>query len=382
MNIQFTNPEIVYKQVYHGHPDINNSNNDMKISGNTTQEDPIQISFPTTEVIGHGSFGVVFTTTIRETNESVAIKKVLQDKRFKNRELEIMKQLEHPNIIDLKYFFYEKDDQNEVYLNLILDYMPQSLYQRLRHFVHQKALMPRLEIKFYVYQMFKALNYLHSFAKTCHRDIKPQNLLVNPQNWCLRLCDFGSAKKLSPKEPNVSYICSRYYRAPELIFGATNYTNQIDIWSSGCVMAELLLGQPMFPGESGIDQLVEIIKILGTPTKEEICAMNPNYSEHKFPQIKPIPLHKVFKKEDEFTIDFLTNVLKYDPTERLSPLQCLCSQYFDELRFTDGGTKINDMISELKLLQFDNVTELGYLSEEEIFAVRQKLNPRHAAGKE
>lgn len=399
MNIQYTSSEIVYKQVYRGHPGLennsysnsysnSNSNDNSGIESHATEPcskqppESIQISFPTTEVIGHGSFGVVFTTTIRETNESVAIKKVLQDKRFKNRELEIMQQLMHPNIINLKYFFYEKDDQDEVYLNLILDYMPQSLYQRLRHFVHQKTLMPRLEIKFYMYQLFKSLNYLHNYAKVCHRDIKPQNLLVNPQNWCLKLCDFGSAKKLSPKEPNVSYICSRYYRAPELIFGATNYTNQIDLWSSGCVMAELLLGQPMFPGESGIDQLVEIIKILGTPSKQEICSMNPNYAEHKFPQIKAIPLYKVFKKEDEYTIDLLANILKYDPNKRFDPLQCLCAPYFDELRFTDGGTKINEMISELKLLDFSSITELGYLNEEELIVAKQKLTPRQMAGKE
>lgn len=103
-----------------------------------------------------------------------------------------------------------------------------------------------------------------------------------------------SAKVLVAGEPNVSYICSRYYRAPELIFGATNYTSSIDIWSSGCVMAELMLCQPLFPGESGIDQLVEIIKVLGTPTKEQLLAMNPNYTEHRFPQIKPHPFSKVW----------------------------------------------------------------------------------------
>ena len=86
----------------------------------------------------------------------------------------------------------------------------------------------------------------------------------------LKLCDFGSAKQLVVGEPNVSYICSRYYRAPELIFGNANYTTSIDVWSCGCVIAELMLGQPIFPGESGVDQLVEIIKILGTPAKEQI----------------------------------------------------------------------------------------------------------------
>ncbi|GMI33178.1 hypothetical protein TeGR_g2962, partial [Tetraparma gracilis] len=86
----------------------------------------------------------------------------------------------------------------------------------------------------------------------------------------LKLCDFGSAKALVKGEPNVSYICSRYYRAPELIFGSTDYTTAIDVWSQGCVGAELLLGQPLFPGDSGVDQLVEIIKVLGTPTREEV----------------------------------------------------------------------------------------------------------------
>ena len=120
-----------------------------------------------------------------------------------------------------------------------------------------------------MYQLCRALAHIHCLG-ICHRDIKPQNLLVHPVTQQLKLCDFGSAKALIPGEPNVSYICSRYYRAPELIFGSTDYTTAIDIWSQGCVGAELLLGQPLFPGDSGVDQLVEIIKVLGTPTKEEI----------------------------------------------------------------------------------------------------------------
>ena len=92
------------------------------------------------------------------------------------------------------------------------------------------------------------------------------------------LWKWAKVSTLFQGEPNVSYICSRYYRAPELIFGATDYTCQIDVWSAGCVLAELLLGQPIFPGDSGVDQLVEIIKILGTPTRDQIRDMNPNYT--------------------------------------------------------------------------------------------------------
>jgi glycogen synthase kinase 3 beta len=93
------------------------------------------------------------------------------------------------------------------------------------------------------------------------RDIKPHNLLVDPVRHVLKLCDFGSAKAFVKGEPNVAYICSRFYRAPELIFGSTDYNTAIDVWSFGCVFAELLIGAPLFPGSSGVDQLVEIIKV-------------------------------------------------------------------------------------------------------------------------
>ena len=250
-----------------------------------------------------------------------------------------------------------------------------------------KTVMPILEVKLYIYQLFRSLAYIHSQG-ICHRDIKPQNLLLDPNSGILKLCDFGSAKILVENEPNVSYICSRYYRAPELIFGATNYTTKIgmfleplsgvtadvlettadcfvtlDVWSTGCVMAELMLGQPLFPGESGIDQLVEIIKVLGTPTRDQIRTMNPNYMEHKFPQIKPHPFNKVymppdtsftpacwpdsepslaqvFRKASPDAIDLISRLLEYTPTQRLSAIDAMCHPFFDELR--DPNTKLPD----------------------------------------
>lgn len=142
-----------------------------------------------------------------------------------------------------------------------------------------------------------------------------------------------SAKILVKGEPNVSYICSRYYRAPELIFGATDYTCCIDTWSAGCVLAELLLGVPLFPGESGVDQLVEIIKVLGTPSLEEIQQMNQNYSEYKFPQVKPHPWTKVFRpRTPTDAIDLVSKFLKYAPDSRLKPLEGCALPLFDELR--------------------------------------------------
>lgn len=338
------------------------------MKGHSFPEECVKITCGEPEIVGNGSFGIVFRTQVRETGEDVVIKKVLQDKRFKNRELEIMKMIQHPNLIDLKYYFLEQSEQ-DLYLNLIVDYMPMSLYQRLKEFISLRQPMDRYEIKIYMFQLFKSLNYLHSVAKVCHRDIKPQNILVDPHGFLLKICDLGSAKQLKPNEPNVSYICSRYYRAPELIFGATNYTTKIDIWSSGCVMAELLLGQPIFPGESKIDQLVEIIKVLGTPTREEICSMNENYSEHKFPQIRPIPLKRIFKKETQETIDLLHCILKYDPTIRFSALQCLFqSEYFSDI----FNNSTNELIQSLALLNFKS-DELSKLSPIDLAKFNDKL---------
>lgn len=244
-------------------------------------------------MIGNGSFGVVYQATVIESGETVAIKKVLQDRRFKNRELQIMTSLEHPCVVTLKHCFYSKGDKpDDVYLNLVMEYIPETIHRTLRNHTKAKKHVPMLYTKLYVYQLARSIAYIHSQG-VCHRDIKPQNILLDTRTHTAKLCDFGSAKMLVKGEPNVAYICSRYYRAPELVFEATEYTDAIDIWSMGCVMAELMIGSPLFPGQSGVDQLIEIIKILGTPTKEQINAMNPNHTSFKFPQIKAHPWSKV-----------------------------------------------------------------------------------------
>ncbi|KAF7993397.1 hypothetical protein HCN44_007900 [Aphidius gifuensis] len=294
---------------------------------------PQEVSYTDTKVIGNGSFGVVYQAKLCDTGEMVAIKKVLQDKRFKNRELQIMRRLEHCNIVKLKYFFYSSGDKkDEVYLNLVLEYIPETVYKVARHYSKSKQTIPISYIKLYMYQLFRSLAYIHHLG-ICHRDIKPQNLLLDPETGVLKLCDFGSAKHLVRGEPNVSYICSRYYRAPELIFGAIDYTTKIDVWSAGCVLAELLLGQPIFPGDSGVDQLVEIIKVLGTPTRDQIREMNPNYTEFKFPQIKSHPWQKVFRaRTPPEAMELVAKLLEYTPPLRITPLAACAHPFFNELR--------------------------------------------------
>lgn len=292
------------------------------------------VAYRPLHLVGTGSFGVVIQAQLVESGELVAIKKVLQDKRFKNRELQIMRLLNHPNVVQLKSSFYTSGSKStdDVYLNLVLEFVPETVYRVARQYSKKKEAMPMIYIKCYIYQLLKALEYIHDLG-ICHRDIKPQNLLLDTPNSVLKLCDFGSAKILVKGEPNVAYICSRYYRAPELIFGATAYTTAIDIWSTGCVLAELILGAPMFPGASGMDQLVEIIKVLGTPTKEQIKLMNPKYTEFRFPQIKSHPWSRVFRSKTEpEAIEMVAALLVYDPTTRLTASQALEHTFFEELK--------------------------------------------------
>uniref|UniRef100_A0A0M3I7J7 Protein kinase domain-containing protein n=1 Tax=Ascaris lumbricoides TaxID=6252 RepID=A0A0M3I7J7_ASCLU len=288
------------------------------------------------KVVGTGSFGVVYKAKLSSTGECIAIKKVLQNKRYKNRELQVMRMLTHKNVILLKFFFFssgEKKDQ--LYLNLILEYMPVTVHRVARQYSKLQKAMPLLYVKLYTFQLFRALAYVHNIG-ICHRDVKPQNMLVDPETAVLKLCDFGSAKQLIIGEKNTSYICSRYYRAPELIFGATNYTNSIDVWSAGTVLAELLIGQPIFPGDSTIDQLVEIIKVLGTPTKEHIQQMNPNYKEQSFPCVKGCPWSRVFGVGTcPKAIELVSLLLVYTPSDRPTPLSACAHTFFDDLRATE-----------------------------------------------
>eukprot|EP00747_Dinoflagellata_sp_TGD_P083018 gnl/TRDRNA2_/TRDRNA2_161930_c1_seq1.p1 gnl/TRDRNA2_/TRDRNA2_161930_c1~~gnl/TRDRNA2_/TRDRNA2_161930_c1_seq1.p1 ORF type:complete len:216 (-),score=33.54 gnl/TRDRNA2_/TRDRNA2_161930_c1_seq1:42-689(-) len=171
-----------------------------------------------------------------------------------------------------------------------------------------------------------------------HNDVKPQNLLLDGRSHSLKLCDFGTAKRMVYGEQSRCYACSRYYRSPELILGSTCYTVAVDLWSAGCVFAELILGQPLFTGKDGIDQLVEIIKVIGTPTSRQLVAMNPNYPpDYEFtPKILAHAWEKVFKgRSDRDANDLADSLIRYDPSARLPGLQALMHRFFDSLRNDD-----------------------------------------------
>ena len=227
--------------------------------------------------------------------------------------------------------------RDETYLHLVMDFLPDTIRSVALQFQKERTRFPSDHVRAYLYQTLKALEYVHS-KRICHRDLKPDNLLVDASTLKLKLIDFGCAKVLVKGQPNVSYICSRYYRAPELMFGATEYTCAVDMWSIGTIMVELLLGHLPFQGQDSTQQhLVEIMKLLGTPTDKELRAMRATCSVDELPKLKAYPWERVFPAGTPArAMDLARKLLCYDPTQRLTATQALTHPFLQDVQYLLG----------------------------------------------
>jgi glycogen synthase kinase 3 beta len=188
-----------------------------------------------------------------------------------------------------------------------------------------------LYIKLFMFQVFAGLHYLHGLG-IVHRDLKPANIIISPESGDLKICDFGSAKVLKPGEKSISYIASRYYRAPELIFDCTEYTTAIDIWAAGCVFAEAAMsGAPLFPGPSPSGQLTEIVNVIGPPSRRDLASF-PHSAEPPYPESATTTLEETLPSHTRGeVIAFLKKIFVYDPSRRPTALDCMRDPCFDEL---------------------------------------------------
>jgi len=304
-------------------------------------------------VLGQGSFGMVYQAAIAETGDVVAVKvmkpvraeqgKAMYTREGPDREVQILKELKgHPNIVELKgAFVCTKDGPEQAKLHLVFEFLSDTIHRVIKHTNALNKTMDASKVMMYSYQTLRGLAYMHGKG-IAHCDMKPQNLLLDGKSHGLRICDFGTAIRLSLNEKRANYICSRYFRAPEIILGSTCYNSAIDLWSAGCVIAEMLLQQPLFTGRDGIDQLAEIMKVIGTPNLQDLKAMNPNYKNYEFtpviaarpwdlvlsnPNLKPAPAH---------ACSLVSQLVRYNPSSRLPPLQALLHPYFNELRQTNA----------------------------------------------
>ena len=208
--------------------------------------------------IGSGAFGSVHLASTK-AGALVAVKCVPVDGQ-EMREAQLLRLTNHPQIVKMTDSFVRKDKT----LCIVMEYLPENLHRR----IGGKPLSMR-EVQGFSIQLLSAVAYLDSL-RLCHRDLKPENILLREDT--LKLCDFGSAKILGDG-PSANYICSRWWRAPELILGASVYATSIDWWSCGCIVAEMMSGKPIFRGESSWGQMYAIVRILGTPTPREMEAL-------------------------------------------------------------------------------------------------------------
>jgi len=308
-------------------------------------QQPERRTYHIVRLIGQGTFGKVYEA-VDDQNKKVAIKRVEKSDNFISREVDILKSIEHDNCLKLLDVFYtypddEADDRK--WQNIVLDYHPSTLAS----FLKKRKPSTRL-VKILFYQLCLAVEHIHN-KKICHRDLTPNNVLISDKGE-LKMADFGSAKILEADHVSMSYICSRYYRAPELLMGSTNYTTKIDIWAAGCILAEMLMGKPIFAGVDTQDQFVKIVLVLGTPNLSDLWAMKKNYKQHlRFPKIEPLYFGDILPSDVEDVDNaahLLNSMLCFNPKTRYSVDDVLRHPFFDEIRTTPVAGPIEKLSTD------------------------------------
>ncbi|XP_055677209.1 cyclin-dependent kinase 20 [Lutzomyia longipalpis] len=289
--------------------------------------------------IGEGVHGVVMKAIDLSSpgaNKLVAIKKVSLRTKHGSiathtlREIKVLQHCDHENILTLLTIYPDLNG-----LALVFDFMPHTLQSRLKD---ETDPLSRQEVKSYTRMLLKGLSYLHEKG-IMHRDIKPANLLID-DNGRLKIADFGLARlftalKTANEEAGVCFspqVASRWYRAPELLWGSQRYGPPVDMWAVGCVFAEMLRGVPLFPGSTDIEQLALVVRTLGTPHQAEWPEIHhlPDFSKISFPHSKGEKWESIFPScTTPQEISLVDNLVTYNPRKRLTPDQALHHEYFN-----------------------------------------------------
>mmetsp|Transcript_71437 Transcript_71437/g.159957 ORF Transcript_71437/g.159957 Transcript_71437/m.159957 type:complete len:403 (-) Transcript_71437:128-1336(-) len=290
------------------------------------------------EPMSHGAYGIVCSAQDMESDESVAVKKIegifehITVSKRTLRELRILRHLQHENLMAVKNIFMTgtKDDFEDIYV--VSELMETDLASTLR----SSQVLSDDHCQFFLYQLLRGMKYVHS-ALVIHRDLKPRNLLVN-SNCDLKICDFGLARvRFSDKDwvcPMTEYVCTRWYRAPEVLCSWTDYSGAIDVWSIGCILAEMQMRTALFPGHNTQHQLDLIIGLLGSPDSVELMKI-PNEKCRKFIKSLPKMPGKAFPEALPTVaapaLDLLSTMLRWDPKSRITVEDAIQHAYLEQL---------------------------------------------------
>ncbi|XP_050090418.1 cyclin-dependent kinase 2 [Anopheles aquasalis] len=300
----------------------------VPIAGGVTRMTKIG-NFDKLEKIGEGTYGVVFKATDILTQKCVALKRIRLDSETEGvpstamREISLLKSLKHHSIVEL---FDVIIIDTSIYM--IFEYLDMDLKKMLDR--HKASFSPAL-VKSYMHQMLDAIAHCH-LHRILHRDLKPQNLLVDRKGH-LKLADFGLARAVNlPIRVFTHEVVTLWYRAPEILLGTKFYCVGVDTWSLGCIFAEMLMKRPLFPGDSEIDQLYKIFRQLGTPTEQTWPGVS-HLADYKksFPQWQAGTLPLELRTERDAQALF-SELMRYDPTARLSPKDAMSHAYFDDVQ--------------------------------------------------
>ncbi|XP_057954697.1 mitogen-activated protein kinase 20 isoform X2 [Malania oleifera] len=291
------------------------------------------------EVIGKGSYGVVCSAVDTQSGEKVAIKKIhdifehISDAARILREIKLLRLLRHPDIVEIKHIMLPPSRRDFKDIYVVFELMESDLHQVIK----ANDDLTREHYQFFLYQLLRALKYIHT-ANVYHRDLKPKNILANA-NCKLKICDFGLARVAFGDTPTTifwtDYVATRWYRAPELCGSFfSKYTPAIDIWSIGCIFAEVLTGKPLFPGKNVVHQLDLMTDLLGTPSLDTISQVRNEKARRYLTSMRkkqPVPFAQKFPNADPLALRLLERLLAFDPKDRPTAEEALADPYFKGL---------------------------------------------------
>ncbi|CRK90881.1 CLUMA_CG004571, isoform A [Clunio marinus] len=287
--------------------------------------------FQKIEKIGEGTYGVVYKGRNKKTGNTVAMKKIRLESEDEGipstaiREISLLKELKHPNIVTLEDVVME---DNRLYL--IFEFLTMDLKKYMDSLPSEKMMDPEL-VRSYLFQITAAMLFCHR-RRVLHRDLKPQNLLINKEG-IIKVADFGLGRSFGIPVRNYTHeIVTLWYRAPEVLLGSQRYSCPVDVWSIGCIFAEMATRKPLFQGDSEIDQLFRMFRILRTPT-EEIWPGVTSLPDYKttFPCWTQNNLANQVKNINSAGMDLLQKSLVYDPAYRISAREMIEHKYFDDI---------------------------------------------------